>query len=285
MRPKQWTKNLLLFAGIIFSQNVANFTMLTNAILSFVIFCVVSGGMYIVNDIRDIEQDREHPQKRFRPVASGALSVSTASVVAFVIILLGVILAFTITIYFGCCVVTYIALILLYSYWLKHLVIIDVIVVALGFVIRAIAGIEAIRIPGVEVAMTGWFLSCTFFLALFLAICKRRHEYTFLNEKAENHRKVLLEYSIAFIDQMVAVVTSATVISYAIWTTSGELAKGRGMVYTIPFVIYGIFRYLYIVYKKEVGGAPEKALFNDKYLMVNILLWMIAILLILYFRH
>lgn len=281
MRPKQWIKNLLLFAGIVFSENLTNTPMLLNAAMGFVFFCLLSGAIYIINDLRDLESDRQHPFKRYRPIASGALSLSVAKLLAFSLMLVGLAGSFYINFHFGFVALGYFALFNFYSFFLKHIVIVDILVVAIGFVLRAIAGIEAIRIPGASIPMTPWFISVTFFLALFIVICKRRHELILLNENASDHRPVLEEYSAAFIDQMIAAVTSATVISYALWTTIGY-ARKQNMIYTLPFVLYGIFRYLYVAYHKEEGGTPEAVLLTDKPLLLVILLWGITVVALLY---
>ncbi len=280
LRPKQWTKNLLIFAGITFSQNLSNLHMVRNVALAFVDFCLLSGVVYLINDIKDRDTDREHPEKCLRPIASGALPIRVAIVWAVVLSLIGLGGAFLITVSFGICAVVYVVLLTAYSFHLKHIVILDIMVLSLGYVLRAVAGVAAIRIASVEIVITPWFIACTLFLALFIVICKRRHELVLLDNRAGSHRKVLQEYTPAFLDQMVAVTTSTTVISYALWTTLGQF-KGH-MVYTLPFVVYGIFRYLYIVYRKEEGGAPEIALLRDRSLLINIFLWLIAVVLLLY---
>jgi 4-hydroxybenzoate polyprenyltransferase len=280
MRPRQWTKNLLLFAGIIFSENLRNAEMMRNAFLGFASFCFLAGAIYIFNDLHDIQEDLQHPRKRLRPIASGAVRPSIALVWGIVAAIAGLLLAFTITRTFAIAALIYFVLLGLYSFALKHVVIVDIMVIALGFVIRAIAGVEAIRLPNVEVPLTPWFIACALFLALFLAISKRRHELVLLNERASNHRAVLEEYSPAFLDQMVAIATSATVISYALWTTAGF--HKHNMVYTLPFVLYGVFRYLYIVYQKQEGGSPESELLRDVPLLVNIALWLVTVLVVLY---
>jgi len=292
MRPKQWTKNLLLFAGVIFSRNLGNGAMVMRALWGFLIFCVVSGVIYILNDIADKESDQAHPLKRARPIASGELPVRAAWVAAIALCVVSFGCAFAINVQFGLCAVIYLALMVGYSLHLKHVVVLDLMLLALGFVLRAVAGVWAIRGMGTEVALTSWFIACAFFLALFLAICKRRHELLLLEDQAQSHRPVLEHYSPAFLDQMVSVSTAATVICYAIYTTSaqaiGSLHRDDGaispMVYTLPFVVYGIFRYLYQVYRREQGGAPENVLLTDKWMIANIVLWLIAVLAILYYR-
>lgn len=285
MRPKQWIKNLLLFAGVLFSEHLAHINILLNAVYGFIIFCLLSGAVYIINDIRDIESDRLHPRKKRRPIASGDLPINVALTFAIIITIISVAASFYINIYFGISSSVYFLMILFYSLFLKHFVIIDIMILALGFVVRAVAGIQAIRVADANVQMTPWFIICTMFLALFIGICKRRHEIVLLSNNASNHRPVLEEYSTALLDQMVAVSTSVTVISYAMWSTLSEISgKYKGwLVYTIPFVLYGIFRYLYITYKKEEGGAPEEALLKDKLLMGNIFLWLVSVVMILYF--
>lgn len=281
LRPKQWTKNLLLFAGIIFTGKLNNIDLALRALAGFVIFCALSGVVYLMNDLKDIENDREHPEKKNRPLASGALSPSVAIAVIIILGIPSLTISFLLGVYFGICAVLYVSLVAAYSLWLKHYVILDLMVVALGFVIRAIAGIEVIAVEGHAPPITPWFIACTLFLALFLAMCKRRHELMLLTDGAARHRKVLKDYSMDFLDQMMAVTTSATVLSYAMWSTIGKFAQYR-MIYTLPFVIYGIFRYQYNVYRKKEGGAPEVVFLKDRFLQVDIFLWLISIIILLY---
>ncbi len=281
MRPKQWIKNLLLFAGIVFSKHLLDSRMLINAFLGFVFFCCLSGAVYIINDIRDVESDKQHPSKRSRPIASGRLPLPMAYILIIFLVIIALAGSFVINVPFGMIALLYFVIQASYSIFLKHLVIVDILTVAIGFVLRALAGIEAIRIGGAEVPVTPWFIMVTFFLALFIVITKRRHEIVLLQENASGHRPVLKEYSSAFIDQMISVVTAATVVSYSLWTTIGYKAQSR-MVYTLPFVVYGIFRYLYIAYKKEEGGAPEVTLLTDKPLLIDVALWIIVVVILLY---
>jgi len=282
LRPRQWTKNLLLFAGLIFTGNMKDMHLLGRSVLAFILFCALSGVMYLVNDIRDIESDRQHPEKRNRPIASGELPVHVALTSAFLLGVPALGISYFLGVDFGNCALVYVVLVTLYSLKFKNHVIIDLLIVALGFVVRAVAGIEAMAINGKAPEVTPWFLACTLFLALFLAICKRRHEITLLNNRAPEHRQVLEEYSPAFLDQMVAVATTTTVLSYALWSTIGKFASFH-MILTLPFVLYGIFRYLYLVYRKEEGGAPESILLKDRPLQINILLWVISIIILIYF--
>ncbi len=281
MRPKQWIKNLLLFAGIVFSENLINLEMLLRASVGFVLFCLLSGSVYIINDIRDLEFDQQHPLKQKRPLASGELSIGIATIMALILSVIGIAGSFSLGLNFGLLALGYFLMQNIYSLVLKHVVIVDILIVAIGFVLRALAGIEAIRIPGATVPVTPWFISVTFFLALFIVIVKRRHELILLEGNASGHRKVLEEYSAQFIDQMIAVVTSATVISYALWTAIGY-TRHQTMIFTLPFVLYGIFRYLYIAYKREEGGAPENVLLTDKPLLIDIFIWGIIVVGLLY---
>jgi 4-hydroxybenzoate polyprenyltransferase len=281
LRPKQWIKNLLLFAGVIFTANLKNPALLGRSFAGFAIFCILSGVVYLINDLRDAQSDRNHPEKKNRPIASGRLSKAAAYSAIFILGIPALTASFFLGIGFGICSAIYVLLVTLYSLSLKHYVILDLMLVAMGFVIRAIAGIEAIATPGYIPEITPWFIACTLFLALFLAICKRRHEILLLNNGAIGHRPVLEEYSPAFLDQMVAISTTATIISYALWSTIGKFANYQ-MIFTLPFVLYGIFRYLYLVYKKEEGGAPELILLKDRSLLIDILLWLISTIILLY---
>jgi 4-hydroxybenzoate polyprenyltransferase len=285
LRPRQWTKNLLLFAGLIFSNHFAEIDRIILALLGFVVFCLLASIIYIVNDVRDAESDRVHPLKCKRPIAAGQVTKSTALIVAGVIaVVAGILLFAFFGIRFQAICVLYLLMMLAYSVWLKHVVILDLMIVSLGFVIRAIAGIYAIEHPGETIEITPWFITCIMFLALFVVICKRRHEIVLLSDEAIAHRPVLEHYSPIFLDQMINVATTATVISYALYVTLGAHQQPRSqyMVLTLPFVLYGIFRYLYLVYKREKGGSPELLLFQDFSLLAVVVLWLITIVLILY---
>ncbi|MBN1899950.1 decaprenyl-phosphate phosphoribosyltransferase [Candidatus Sumerlaeota bacterium] len=281
LRPKQWIKNLLLFAGVIFTANLKNPALLGRSFAGFVIFCLLSGVVYLINDLKDARSDRNHPVKKNRPIASGRLSPGAAYTAIFLLGIPSLVASFYLGIPFGICAASYVILVTLYSLYLKHYVILDLMMVAMGFVIRAIAGIEVIATRDYIPEITPWFIACALFLALFLAICKRRHEILLLNNGVTGHRPVLEEYSPAFLDQMVAISTTATIISYALWSTIGKFAHYR-MIFTLPFVLYGIFRYLYLVYKKEEGGAPEALLLKDRSLLIDILLWLFFTIFLLY---
>jgi len=279
LRPRQWSKNLFVFAGLIFSQSL--FTPLVwPALGAFLIFCALSGAIYVFNDLADVEKDRVHPTKRNRPIASGALAAPTAAVLGVVLLVGSLVAAFRLSVPFGLVAAAYAILLTAYSLWLKHLVILDVLTVAAGFVLRAVAGAAAIAVE-----ISGWLVICTILVALFLALGKRRHEYRTLRGDAAAHRPILAEYSESFLDQMVAVVTASTVTAYALYTMSPEtVAKfhTRLLPVTLPFVLYGIFRYLYLLYRRELGGNPSDLLLNDRALLVNTVLWMLALLAIIY---
>jgi len=279
LRPRQWIKNLFVFAGVIFSQQMLT-PLLWTAVAAFAIFCGLSGAMYLFNDVADAARDRLHPTKRLRPIASGRLSRRTASVAGALLLAGSLAAAFRINVPFGLVALAYGVLLTAYSVWFKHLVILDVLTVAAGFVLRAVAGAVA-----VDVEISGWLLICTILLALFLALGKRRHEYRSLARDASLHRPILAEYSEGFLDQMISVVTASTVTAYALYTMSPEtVAKfhTRLLPLTLPFVLYGIFRYLYLLYRRDLGGSPSDLVVGDRALLLDALLWMLATFAIIY---
>ena len=282
MRPKQWVKNLLVFAALIFSQNLFEPVKLLETLAGFVAFCFISGAVYIINDILDRENDRSHPKKRFRPIASGELKVGTAAIVAGLIVAMGIGGGFALAARFGLLILGYFILQLAYSLYLKKIVVLDVMVVASGFAIRAISGTFLVR-----VRISPWLFVCAILLALFLALAKRRHELLFLEGGGISHRSVLGKYSETLLDQMIAVATSSTVIAYCLYTIAPETVQKfqtHNLILTVPFVLYGIYRYLYLVYRKEEGGAPEKVLFTDVPLIIDVVLWLLSVVGVLYFR-
>jgi len=280
MRPKQWIKNLLLFAGILFSQKLLDGTSFLKAFLGFAAFCMLSSAEYLVNDLLDLEKDRSHPVKKHRPLASGAISPAAAIALAVVLFAAGLLLAFRLRPQFGWVALFYAVMMLAYSFRLKHIVIVDVIIIASGFVMRAIAGALV-----VNVTISSWLLVCTIFGALFLGMCKRRYEIVLMGEEARNHRKILGEYTPYLLDQMISVVTASTVMAYALYTMAGDTIQkfgSRNLVFTIPFVLYGIFRYLYLVHQKNMGGSPEMIFLKDRSMIVNICLYLITAGVIIY---
>jgi len=280
LRIQQWIKNLWVFAPLIFSQNVFDLPLLIKTIFAFVLFCILSGAAYILNDIQDLEEDKLHPVKSKRPLASGRLKKNHALFACILLVLLGLTGAYFLNIYFFVVLLVYFIIQIAYSNWLKHVVIIDVFLIASGFFLRVIAGGFAI-----EVQLSPWLFICTILIALFLAMSKRRHELVLLDKSAGIHRPVLKEYTPQLLDQMIAVVTASTVISYCLYTVSSEtIAKfgTKNLLFTVPFVLYGIFRYLYLVHQKDEGGSPEALIIKDKPLLVDLFLWIATAMLILY---
>jgi 4-hydroxybenzoate polyprenyltransferase len=273
MRPRQWYKNLVLFIGIVFSLNLLNLNLWIDVIAAFAIFCVLSGSLYIINDIIDVEKDKNHPQKRNRPIASGELKPTNALISAVILIIIALEVSYSISILFLGAAITFFLLILIYSLFLKHHIIVDMMVISTGFVIRAIAGCLA-----VGVLISPWLIIGAFLLALFLAIGKRRHELVLLGDKAETHRKILDGYSTEMLDQMMNITTSALIMSYSLYTFfTGKIF----IMLTIPFAFYGIFRYIYMVHTENFGGEPEM-LFKDKGMLFSMVLWVILVIVILY---
>jgi len=288
MRIYQWTKNLVLFAGLVFTLHVFDPPYLLAALAGFFAFSIAVSGVYLLNDVVDVERDRLHPEKRHRPVASGRLPVGAAMAGALALLALGLGGCFLLGSRFGFNAVAYVALTLGYSFFFKQIVLLDVVSIAFGFVLRATAGVQLIRdraplgTPPVEISP--WLLVCAFFLALFLAIGKRRHELSVLEGDASRHRGALGAYTMKLLDQLVAVVTGATVLAYSVYTIAPEtLAKfdQRPLYLTIPFVLYGIFRYLYLMYAEEKGGNPSEHLLRDRATLVNVVLWCAAVIAIL----
>jgi 4-hydroxybenzoate polyprenyltransferase len=279
LRPRQWVKNLFVFAGLIFAQKL--FTPAAwVALAGFAIFCGLSGAIYLFNDVADRERDRLDPRKRMRPIAAGRLPVGVAIGTGVVLVMGGLVLAALLSRAFFLTAFAYVILLIAYSAWLKHIVIVDALVVAGGFVLRAVAGAVVI-----DVEISGWLLICTILLALFLALGKRRYEYVALEQDAARHRPILAEYSPALLDQMIAVVTASTVTAYALYTMSPEtVAKfhTHWLPATLPFVLYGIFRYLYLLYQRRLGGNPSELLLSDRALLINTICWICAVLLIIY---
>ena len=280
LRPGQWTKNLLVFAGLLFGRQLTDPVAVARASAAFAVFCVLSGVVYLVNDVSDRETDRQHPLKARRPIASGALPVPVAIGSAIVLAVLALISAFMLGWPFFIVAAIYLALQTLYSGPLKHIVIIDVLTIAIGFVLRVVAGAVAIGVP-----ISQWLLICTILLALFLGLSKRRHEIVLLADGATGHRRILQEYSPYLLDQMIGVVTASTLMAYILYATSHETAEKFGtslLGLTIPFPLYGIFRYLYLVHRKEGGGSPAELLLNDRPLLACVALWAVAVVVIIY---
>jgi 4-hydroxybenzoate polyprenyltransferase len=281
LRPEQWTKNLLIFAGVMFSGRLRDVTAVWTSLGAFGVFCALSSTVYVFNDLADRDAYTQHPLKCMRPIACGELAPAAAMMAGVVLGVGALIAAFLISPAFAVVSLAYLALLSLYSTALKHVVIVDVLVIAAGFVLRAVAGAVAVNVP-----ISQWLLVCTTLLALFLALSKRRHELTLLGDGAIGHRRSLEDYSPYLLDQMIAVVTASTLVAYTLYTTDGQTAARLGtnrLGLTIPFVLYGIFRYLYLVHQKRGGGSPANLLVTDRPLLACVALWALSVVLILYF--
>lgn len=281
VRPRQWIKNLVVFAPLVFAGRLLDLADLGRTLGAFLLFCLLSGAVYLVNDIADRDRDRVHPEKSHRPIASGALPVTAAAVAAAVLFAASAAAAWWWFDRLLPVLLLYLVLNLLYSFWWKHIVIVDVMSIAAGFLLRAVGGAVAISVD-----ISPWLILCTILLSLFLGFCKRRQELTGLAEQASDHRGILSEYSTRFLDQMISVVTTATLMAYAFYTLSPEVQQKLGtdqLYLTLPFVLYGIFRYLYLVYRLDRGGSPTQALLTDRPLLFNVSLWGATVVAILYF--
>jgi 4-hydroxybenzoate polyprenyltransferase len=282
LRPRQWTKNVFVFAGLVFSGKLRDPAAVASASLAFVVFCLLSGVVYLINDVRDRHADRLHPAKSGRPIASGAVTPAQALVLAGVLTVVALGAALWISWQFAAVAATYVALLSVYSLTLKHVVILDVLTLAMGFVIRAWAGAVAIPVP-----MSHWLLLLMLLGALFLALSKRRAELVQLADDARHHRRILAEYSPYLLDQMISVVTASTLLAYILYTIDDRtVAKfgGEQLVWTVPFPLYGIFRYLYLVHQREGGGNPSEILVTDKPLLLCVALWGLTVIALIYWR-
>jgi len=282
LRPQQWTKNLFVFAGLGFSGRLLERDAWPPAVAAFLIFCGLSGAVYLINDVLDRSADAQHPLKRLRPVASGALRPGIALGAAAVLAAVCLAASVAVNRELALTAIAYVLLLVAYSAALKHYVIIDVLTLSAGFVLRAVAGAVAIDVP-----ISHWLLVCTTLLALFLGLSKRRHELTLLADGAAGHRPILDEYSPYLLDQMIAVVTASTLIAYSVYTISSDTAERIGsdrLGLTIPFVLYGIFRYLYLVHQRRGGGSPSDLILSDRPLLACVALWVGAVVAVLYTR-
>jgi 4-hydroxybenzoate polyprenyltransferase len=281
MRPKQWTKNSVIFAPLVFDAKLTDATYLSLTLMGFVVFCLVSGTVYLINDLADIEQDRQHPKKRQRPLASGRLPVRVAQVTIPVALLVCLPGSFLLDPLFGAIISAYLLVQLGYSFLLKNVVIVDVLTIAAGFVLRVAGGAALVHAE----RFSPWLYVCTVLLALFMGLSKRRGELVLLRENANNHRAILEEYSLPLLDEMISVVTATTVLAYALYTFdpgNPHLPQNDAMMLTIPFVLYSIFRYLYLMHQKGETAPPDEVLLQDRPLQIAIALWGVTALVLLY---
>ncbi len=278
MRPKQWTKNAVLFAGLVFAGKMADPELAGRVILAAVLFSAASGAVYLINDIKDVAADRLHPEKRSRPLASGRLTVPQAWWASAALLTASLPAAWLLSPSFALLVLLYLAMMLAYSFHLKNLVILDVLIIAAGFVLRAVAGSAVAGVP-----ISPWLYVCTSLLALFLGFGKRRQELILVEGRASSHRKTLEEYNSHLLDQLISIVTASTIIAYSLYSFFSETSlKTHYMMLTIPFVVYATFRYLYLIHTRDEGGSPEEVLLRDRPLLGTILLWGLSVVTIIY---
>lgn len=280
MRPRQWTKNIFVFAALVFDGSLDNLgPRIVSTMIAFVLLCLMSSTVYIMNDLSDIEADREHPTKRNRPLPSGRLNPMTARIAAVIFGLGSLAAGFFMTVPFGVVLLVYLLLQVAYTYRLKQVVILDVMVIASGFVLRVAAGVAVITVQ----RFSPWLYICVGLLALFMALGKRRHELVLMGENAAASRAILQEYNLDFIDRMITMVLASILVSYSMYTFQAEgLPDDKSMMLTIPFVLFGLSRYLYLVLVKGEGGAPEEILLRDRQFQINILLWGLMVVLVVY---
>lgn len=280
MRPQHWIKNLFLFAALVFSGHLFVAGDVVRILWGFAFFSLAASGVYLFNDLADLERDRLHPEKSRRPLPSGRLSPGSAAAAAAFLGAAALAGAWVLAPAFFAVLLAYVLLNVLYSLRLKRVVILDVMTVAAGFVLRVLGGAVIISVPTSE-----WLIICTVLLSLFLGFSKRRHELTILESAAGDHRSVLQHYSPVFLDQMIGIVTASTVMSYVLYTISDDTVTKFGtkdLIYTVPFVLYGIFRYLYLVHKRDEGGDPTRLALTDRPLLLNTILWIGAASYIIY---
>lgn len=282
MRPAQWTKNAIVYAALVFDGKLLQPDLFLRTTVIAVCFCLVSSSVYLINDLVDIEKDRQHPRKRLRPLASGALSPRVAGVAAFVLGAMGIAAAIWLDPWAGAVTAAYLLQNLAYSFFLKDHVIVDVMVLSLGFLLRVVAGVVVVQVEN----FSPWLYVCVTLLSLFLGFGKRRHEMVLLQEEAANHRASLDQYNLALLDQLIGLVTTSTLVSYTLYTFEAQtaLVGGGRMLLTVPFVFYFIARYLYLIHVRKLGGAPDELLLQDRPLLINSLLWMATVVVLIYFQ-
>lgn len=279
MRPRQWTKNIFVFAALVFDQQLFLPDSFLRTLAGFLLFCLVSSSVYIFNDLADIEADRQHPEKRLRPIPSGRLPIPAAWFAGILLVMISLVCGWLLSASFAMVIAAYFLLNLAYSQWLKHVLILDVLILAAGFVLRVDAGVRLIQVE----RFSPWLYVVMTLLALYLGFGKRRAELALLTDDAGNHRKVLQGYTVPLLDQYIMIVSGMTVVGYSLYTFSApNLPANHSMMLTIPFVVYAIFRYLYLIEVEHSGGAPEEILLSDRPLQASMLLWAAAVLAVFY---
>ncbi len=281
LRPRQWTKNLLLFVGVVFAVRLFDTGALVTSLIAFLVFCAVSSAVYLMNDLLDAGADRQHPRKRTRPIASGRLSAIVAVVAAAVLAIAGLSVAFAMRPEFGAIVAAYLVLNGAYNLGLKRVLLIDLFTLAAFYVLRAVAGAVAIAVP-----ISPWLYLCTILAALFLGLAKRRHELILLGDSAADHRLILREYSAPLLEQMITIVTASLIMAYSLYTFSADnLPDDHTMMLTIPIVVFGIFRYLFLVHRRDAGGSPEDLLLGDRPLAATVVALALVSVAVLYLHR
>ncbi len=279
MRPRQWPKNVFLFAALVFDKQLFIPESLLRTLGGFALFCLISSSVYIFNDLADIEADRKHPEKKRRPIPSGELSVSVAVLAGTSLVVITLLLGYLLAPAFAAVLVIYFLLNLAYSKWFKHIPILDVLILAAGFVLRVHAGVTLIEVQ----RFSPWMYVVMTLLALFLGFGKRRAELVLLTHGAGSHRKVLDGYTLPLLDQYIQIVSSTTIVAYSLYTFSApNLPPSHAMMLTIPFVLYAIFRYLHLIHVEQAGGSPEDILLSDRLLQIALVLWALAVLAVFY---
>lgn len=280
MRPKQWSKNVFIFAALVFDGKLFMPDLLLRILLAFVLFSMAASAVYLLNDLVDIEKDRQHPRKRSRPLPAGELSPRFAAVAAAVLALTSLAGGFALEPWMGVILVVYLAQNMLYSYWLKNVVIIDAMIVSLGFLLRVIAGVVVVHVTN----FSPWLYVCSALLTLFISFGKRRHELVLLDDNAAGHRAILQEYNLPFLDQIITLITTSMLLAYTLYTFEAQttLASSQRMLLTVPFVFYFVLRYLYLIHVRKQGGAPEELLFEDKPLLLGVVLWGLSAIAVIY---
>lgn len=279
MRPRQWTKNIFIFAALVFDGQLFNFESFSRTLLGFILFCFISSCVYILNDIVDVEADRQHPEKKNRPIPSGKLPIRVAWIVLIVLVVLVFVLAGFLSPAFEAVVISYFIINIAYSKWLKHIPILDVLIIASGFVLRVHAGVTLIDVE----RFSPWLYVLMTLLSLFLGFGKRRAELVLLAHDAGSHRKVFDGYTLSLLDQYIMIVSGTTIVAYSLYTFSApNLPENHSMMLTIPFVVYAIFRYLYLIHVEDAGGTPEEILLSDRPFQISMILWGLAVIAVFY---
>jgi 4-hydroxybenzoate polyprenyltransferase len=281
MRPRQWTKNLIIYAGLVFDGQLFNVEAFITVTASFFLLCLIAGTIYIINDLVDLEADRQHPRKQFRPLPSGRLPKQVALVAAIIIPAFSLIAAALYNPRYAVVLFAYFVMHVLYSYWLKNIVIIDILTITAGFVLRVAAGVVVVQVAN----FSPWLYACSGLLALFLAIGKRRQELLLLAEKAQDIRVTYKAYNLTLLDEMLRLVTTGTFVAYLLYTVEADtirVANTNAALVTVPFVLYGLFRYMYLIHVENEGSAPDEVLLRDRPLLAAIVLWGLSFIMILY---